>query len=85
LTFAEGVKEKDDYRVLEALIEDYHRLDMGVRAVRLRILTGELMGRETVSFRERQNWTDEKYQSLLKSDLQRAGLHQRLVAMSAAD
>jgi len=82
LTFVEGVKEKDDYRVFEALIEEYHRLDRGVRAVRLRILTGELIGRETVSFRERQNWTDEKWRSLLRSDLQRAGLHQRLATIS---
>jgi hypothetical protein len=84
LTFVDGVKEKDDYRVFEELAEEYHRLGMGVRAVRLRILTGELMGHETVSFRERYGWTDEKYQSLLKADLRRAGLHQRLVATSGA-
>ena len=81
LTFAEGVKENDDYRVFEELIDTYHRLGMGVRAVRLRVLTGELMGHETVSFRERYHWTKETYPSLLKSDLKRAGLDQRLVAV----
>lgn len=83
LTFAEGVKEKDDYRVFDELIEEYHRLGMGVRAVHLRILTGELIGSETVSFRDRQGWTTRKYQSLLSADLQRAGLHLRLVAVPA--
>lgn len=84
LTYVEGVKENDDYRVLEELIDEYHRAGMGVRAVRLRILTGEMMGRETVSFRERYNWTDAKYRSLLKTDLERAGLHARLMAITGA-
>ena len=39
------------------------------------------MGSETVSFRERSDWTDRKYHSLLKADLERAGLTQRMAAM----
>lgn len=81
LTFADGVKEKGDYQVLDELIEAYHNLGMGVRAVRLRILTGELMHFETVSFRERQGWTVEKYRLLLRADIERAGLTRRLVAV----
>ena len=81
LTFAEAVKENDDYRVFEQLLNEYHRIGMGVRAVRLRLLTGELMGHETVSFRERYAWTGEKFRSLLTADLERAGLHCRLVAV----
>jgi hypothetical protein len=81
LTFAEVIYANDDYRVFEELIEDYHRLGMGVRAVRLRVLTGELMGHETVSFRERANWTGATFRSQLKADLERAGLHGRLAAV----
>jgi hypothetical protein len=81
LTFVEGVKEKADYRIIEELIDEYHSLGMGIRAVRLRILAGELMGSETVSFRERSNWSGATFRSQLKSDLERAGLLGRLTAV----
>jgi len=81
LTFAEGVYANDDYRVFEELIAEYHRMGMGVRAVRLRVLAGELMGRETVSFQERANWTGTKFRTQLEADLERAELHGRLVAV----
>jgi hypothetical protein len=81
LTFAEGVYEKEDYRVFEELIDDYHLHGMGVRAVRLRVLAGELMGRETVFFQERAGWTGLKFRTQLKADLKGAGLHGRLVAV----
>lgn len=69
------------FAAFEELIEEYHRLGMGVRAVRLRILGGEMMGRETVSSRERHDWTEAEYQSRLRADLERAGLHARLAAV----
>jgi hypothetical protein len=81
VTFAEGVKENNDYRVFEELIEEYHRQGLGVRAVRLRILAGEFMGSETVSFRERYGWTKEKYRAQLIADLEQAGLRERLVGL----
>lgn len=81
LSFVQGIKEKDDYYVLEELVGEYHRMGLGIRAVYLRILTGELMHSETISFRERNGWTAERYQLLLKADLEKAGLQNRLPAM----
>jgi len=81
LTFAEGVKENNDYDVLEKLIEEYHQRGMSTRAIGLRVLCGELMGRETVSFKERCNWTWVAFRKHLRSDVERAGLHERLPAI----
>jgi tetratricopeptide (TPR) repeat protein len=85
LTFVEGVKENADYRIIEELIDEYHRLGMGVRAVRLRVLAGEMMGRETVSFRERSNWSGSTFRSQLKSDLEHAGLLGRLASVEFSE
>ena len=77
LTLAEAVRWNDDYLVYEEAIEAYHELGLGVRAVRLRILVGELMGLETVSFRERYRWSFEFHAEKLRRDLERASLPPR--------
>jgi hypothetical protein len=77
LTLAEAVRWNDDYLVYEDAIAAYHELGWGVRAVRLRVLVGELMGLETVSFRERYGWTFEGHAEKLAADLARAGLPPR--------
>jgi hypothetical protein len=81
LTFAEGIRENSDYEVMGQLIEEYHRSGMGTRAVALRVLSGELMGRETVSFRERLNWSWDNFRDNLRRDVERAGLESRLPAI----
>jgi hypothetical protein len=78
LTFATGVKDHGDHEVITEAIEAYHELGMHVRAVRLRILAGELMGNETVSFRERKHFTWPTYWAALRNDVERAGLLARL-------
>lgn len=82
LTFAEGVKEKNDFAIFEELIAAYHERGMGVRAVRLRVLAGELMCRETISFRERHRWDWNAYWRKLRGDFETAGLADRLVCLS---
>jgi hypothetical protein len=77
LTLAEAVRWNDDYLLYEEAIEGYHELGFGVRAVRLRILVGELMGLETVSFRERYGWSFELHVEKLLRDLGRASLPPR--------
>jgi hypothetical protein len=47
----------------------------------LRILYGELIGGETISFRERKDFTWESYRNMLRKDCARAGLVDRLDAM----
>ena len=81
LTFAEGVRDHGDYEVYAEAIEHYHEQGLSIRAVRLRVLYGELMGGETVSFRERKGlrWAD--YWADLRRDCERAGLHDRLDAL----
>jgi hypothetical protein len=85
LTFAQGVKEHDDDEVFREAIEEYHEQGLHLRAVRLRILSGELMGSETVSFRERRSFTWPAYWAALRSDVERAGLHARLIALQHAE
>jgi tetratricopeptide (TPR) repeat protein len=81
LTFSDGVKEKHDYTVFEELIAAYHERGLGVRAIRLRILAGELMGHETISFQERQHWDWNEYWRKLRADLETAGLADRVVCL----
>lgn len=81
LTFAEGVKEKNDFTLFEELIAAYHERGMGIRAVRLRVLAGELMGHETISFRERHHWDWNEYWRKLRVDIETAGLADRLVCL----
>ncbi len=67
--------------VWEELIDAYHEARLGERAVGLRIATGELMSRETVSAQERAGWSEAIYREKLKTDLKRAGLRERLVGV----
>jgi hypothetical protein len=81
LTFAEGVRDHGDYEVYAEAIEQYHEQGLSIRAVRLRVLYGELMGRETVSFRERKSFTWDEYRADVRRDFELAGLHDRLDAL----
>jgi hypothetical protein len=85
LTFAQGVKDHDDHEILREAIEEYHEQGLHLRAVRLRILIGELMGSETVSFRERRSFTWPAFWAALRGDVERAGLHARLIALQPAE
>jgi len=84
LTFAEGIYDHGDYDVYDAIIEEYQEYGFGIRAVRLRVLYGELMGAETDSFRARKGFTWDKYRADLRHDFERAGLHDRLDALPSA-
>lgn len=80
LTFATGVKRNDDFNIYEEAVAEYLRQGKGVLAVRLRVLIGDLMWGETVSFRERYDYTMEKHRQRLRSEIEQAGLKDRLVA-----
>lgn len=81
LTLATGVKTNDDYLLYEEGIAAYHDRGDGARAVGLRVLVGELMHRETVSFQERYGWTEAGWRAQLSADLARAGLTERRRAL----
>ena len=84
LTLATGVKRNDDFNIYEEAIVEYLRQGQGVLAVRLRVLIGELMWGETISFRERYGYTMEKHRQLLRSEIEQAGLTDRLIACGPA-
>lgn len=77
LTFASGVTTNDDYPILDEsigmLIDSGRALD----AVRLAMLYGELMGTETVSFKERYAFTEETQKARLLRTFVAAGLDER--------
>jgi tetratricopeptide (TPR) repeat protein len=77
LTLATGVKWNDDYLRYEEAVEAYHALGEGLKAVRLRLLIGGLMRGETVSFRDRYQWSREIHFQKLRADCIRAGLVER--------
>ena len=83
LTFATGVKHNDDFIVYEEAIATYLNQGKGIRAVRLRMLVGELMWFETVSFRERYNYTFERHRQLLRDEMEQAGLTARLMVLGS--
>ena len=78
LTLAQAVRWNDDYVHYGEAVEAYHELGWGVRAVRLRMLIGELMSLETVSFQERYGWSAAGHAEKLRADVERAGLERRL-------
>ncbi|QDT54354.1 hypothetical protein Pan44_23870 [Caulifigura coniformis] len=78
LKWEAGVKEKRDYQIFEELIAEYHLRGMGQRAVALRVLAAEAMGKETISFRERAGWTASKFREQLRDDFERADLRVRM-------
>lgn len=82
LTFATGVKRNDDFNVYEEAITEYLRQGKGIFAVRLRVLVGELMWSETISFRERYGYSMETHRQLLRNEIEQAGLIARLVAVA---
>ncbi len=83
LTFRTGVKQNDDFRIYEEAIEAYLAAGEGTHAVWLRMLVGELMSMETISFQERYGWTHTKQRQDLQRDLPQAGLTTRLAALEA--
>jgi hypothetical protein len=78
LTFHTGVKENDDLLLYEEAIAAYLAAGHGRRAIWLRMLVGELLSLETVSFQGRYGWTLEKHQVALTRDLVAAGFSARL-------
>ena len=81
LTLQTGGKHSSDIAIYEEAVAEYLKQGKGVHAVRLRILIGELMGRETISFRERYAYTLERHIELLRAELEQAGLHERTTAL----
>lgn len=81
LAFAEGTRENGDYDVLAECIAAYHEQGLHLRAVRLRVVFGEMMDGETGSFRERAGFTMPGHWAALRDDLRRAGLDSRLPAI----
>ncbi|HYR11420.1 MAG TPA: hypothetical protein VEQ60_26800 [Longimicrobium sp.] len=82
LTFAEGVREHRDHEVFAECIQAYHDQGLHLRAVRLRVVLGEMMEGETISFRERAGFTWPAHWAALRDDLRSAGLDARLPAIS---
>jgi hypothetical protein len=78
LTFRNGVREDDDLRIYEDAIAAYLSSGAGARAIWLRMLVGELISREPVSFQERYGWTRAKHRQDLAHDLLAAGLSVRI-------
>lgn len=66
---------------LAECIAAYHEQGLHLRAVRLRVVFGEMMEGETGSFRERASFTMPAHWSALRDDLRRAGLESRLPAI----
>jgi hypothetical protein len=83
LTFRTGVKQSDDFCIYEEGIESYFAAGAGVHAIWLRMLVGELMLMETVSFRERHGWSPTDHRQKLRRDLLRAGLSARAGILDA--
>lgn len=79
--FVDGVKESDDYRLLEEAVEEFLARSEGQRAVWARVLHGERMAAETVSFRERYGFTREAHFTKLRAELMRAGFVSRIAAL----
>ncbi len=82
LTLAEGVKTNPDYLLYDEMIEEYHKLGLGIKAVSMRIRVCEMMRSETVSFQERYGWSSEAHEERMRNDLMRAGLTARLEAFA---
>jgi hypothetical protein len=79
LSFTEAAA--GDYAVYDEAIEEYHAQGLSVRALRLRVLYGELIAAETENFRQRSNFSWQKYWDRLRDDCRRAGLDARIDAL----
>lgn len=78
LTFQTGVKQNDDFRIYAEAVEAYHVQGDGHRAIRLRMLIGELMQMETTAFQGRYGWSQQGHLEQLKQEIKRAGVTERL-------
>lgn len=83
LRFEMYVKRNNDFDIYEEAIEEYLTKNHGKKAVRLRMLVGELMNIETQAFRDRYKYSDEKHNELLANNLKRAGLEIRIPSIRA--
>src|SRR5579871_2427844 len=72
LTLAEYVKTNPDYLLYEEMVEEYHQLGFGLKAVRMRIRIGEMMRMETGAFQSRYDWSEEQHDRQLRDDITRA-------------
>ena len=85
LTFRTGVKANDDFLLYEEAIAAYLSAGHARRAVWLRMLVGELLALESVSFQERYGWTQEKHRGDLARDLLAAGFSARLTMLGIGE
>ena len=81
LTFDIGVKTNDDFIIYEDAINEYLRQGKGIQAIRLREAMNDLMNVETLAFRERYNYSDERHKELLIENLRQAGLEDRIASV----
>jgi len=65
LTFAIGTKETPDFAIYTEAIETYVVREKVLDAIRLLMLSGELMMSETISFQDRNDFTLVKYRERL--------------------
>ena len=73
--------ESPDLKLLLECLEEYKKAGEFIRAIYVRLLIGEWMGSQTVSFRERAQWSWDEFWSLLHEDHIHAGLLSRLPAL----
>ncbi len=82
IAFADDARESSDARLLGEAIEEFHAQGEHLRAIYLRIVLGEWMSTQTVSFQERAAWKWPEYYATLAQDHEIAGLKARLPALS---
>jgi hypothetical protein len=81
LNFRVGGRQHDDFPIYEEAIAHDLATGASVQAIWLRMLVGELLALETVSFQERYGWTREKHRHDLTHDIIAAGLSSRRPAL----
>lgn len=79
LRFDRPAGESHDFKFIEEAIAGYFARGEVVRAVRLRILFGDLLCDDRDPFRERIGYTEEDHRAKLKEDMIRAGLGERVI------
>jgi hypothetical protein len=78
LTFAYGVTTNDDFLIYDEAVEAYVEQGRAVDAIRLVMVYGELMMRETTPFRERYQFTPAAYRQRLLRLFRAAKLEERI-------
>lgn len=81
LTLRADAKYNEDFHIFEEAIGWYLASGAGARAIALKMLVGELLARETLSFQQRLEWTPATQRRDLEGDLRRAGLVARISAL----